>query len=212
MQKITFFSDWINIVFVILIICIFIGIIFSIKSKELDKTAKFFLIAYLFAMVIGLSDSMYSKNYKDYPPLKNDIKTFSYLNVNINTFKKHEHRLPKEKDFYLSGFLNDSGYFQIVNSEKIFNPINKSDFKIIDNDNSLSFNYTHNYDKTSFIKTGQAYRYCLNFPVKLKEMENIKDVKITINGKDIDYKKATKESMKDICYSDKPNSFTLTFF
>ena len=43
-------------------------------------------------------------------------------------------------------------------------------------------------------------------------MENIKDVKITINGKDIDYKKATKESMKDICYSDKPNSFTLTFF
>lgn len=211
MQLLTFFSEWFNIVGIILIICFFICIIFTIKSKNLDKIGKFFIIAYLFVMMIALSDSIYSKNYKDYPQLKNDIEILSYLSVNINTFKKHEDRLPKEKDFYLSGFLNDSRYFQKINGEKIFNPINKSDFKIINNESSLSFSYTNNYDNTSFIETGYAYRYCLNFPLKLND-NDFKQIKISINGKEVDYKKMTEESMKDICYSDKPNSYSLTFF
>ena len=211
-MALSFFSEWSNILSIMFIafLIIFPFILIKLEKEEILSHKLVAILAMLF-LAFGTSVIVYKENFE----LENsasDVYTLSNLRIDINTFKEHEHKLPKEKDFYLSGFLNDSGYFQIVNSEKIFNPINKSDFKIIDNDNSLSFNYTHNYDKTSFIKTGQAYRYCLNFPVKLKEMENIKDVKITINGKDIDYKKATKDSMKDICYSDKPNSFTLTFF
>lgn len=212
MQQLTYFSDWSNIMWTMLLICILIGIIFSIITKKFDKIEKILAITCLSFMGSGLAETLYSQNYTGTFPLRDDIYKLSYISININTFKKHEHKVPSEKDFYLSGFLNDSVYFHIVNGEKTFNPINKSDFKIIDNDNSLSFRYSNLYDKTSFKKTGQAYRYCLNLPVQLKEMENIKDLKIFINGKEIDYKKSTEESMKDICYYDKPNSYTLTFF
>ena len=211
-MQLSFFSDSDNIISLIIFLFALLFCLFIITRKLLEGMEKAFIVGIIFSFTFMSGYQAYLDNFVKYSDLYYNIKTISNLNININTFKEHEHRLPKEKDFYLSGFLNDSEYFQIEDNKKIFNPISNSDFIIKDNFDSLSFIYTKNYDKTSFIKTGQAYRYCLNFSSKLNESSNFKNIKISINGKDFDYKKATKESMKDICYSDKPNSFTLTFF
>lgn len=180
------------------------------KTNTIMEKILFFFMYWLISFIIGWF--IYMNNYKDSDPLLEDRYTLSKIAININTFKKHEHRLPKERDFYLSGFLNNSSYFTIKNGENIFIPIQHEDFKLTDNENSISFSYTNNYDNTSFIETGHAYRYCLSFPEAFRNVDYFKDINVSINGKEIDYKQATEESMKDICYSDKPNSYTLTFF
>ena len=37
-----------------------------------------------------------------------DVRDLAIISLDINTFKEHENRLPNEKDFYLSSFLNHS--------------------------------------------------------------------------------------------------------
>lgn len=212
MQQVTFFSDWSNIIGVffitLFIICSF-WMMFD-KTNTIMEKILFFFMYWFMSFIIGWF--IYMNNYIDSDPLYQDRNTLSEIAININTFKKHEHKTPKERDFYLSGFLNNSSYFKTKDGEKIFIPLQQEDFKLTDNKKSISFNYTNKYDNTSFIETGHAYRYCLSFPEAFKYVNDFKDVAISINGKEIDYKKATEESMKDICYSDKPNSYTLTFF
>lgn len=180
------------------------------KTNTIMEKILFFFMYWFMSFIIGWF--IYMNNYIDSDPLYQDRNTLSEIAININTFKKHEHKTPTERDFYLSGFLNNSSYFKTKDGEKIFIPLQQEDFKLTDNKKSISFNYTNKYDNTSFIETGHAYRYCLSFPEAFKYVNDFKDVAISINGKEIDYKKATEESMKDICYSDKPNSYTLTFF
>ena len=209
-MELSFFSDIENIIILIISIVLLLLSFFIIKTK-LDSMEKAFLICVLYFFVFALCYENYLNNFVRTPYLYSNIQTISNLRININTFKEHEHRLPKEKDFYLSGFLNDSQYFEIKNNKKVFAPIHNSNFKLKDDIDSLSFNYINYYDKQSFIQTQQAYRYCLNYPLNLIN-GNFEKIKVSINGKDFDYKKATKESMKDICYLGKPNNYQITFF
>lgn len=212
MPQLTFFSEGTNIAAVAFIILIIMGCIFVLISKTYKVMKKIGIITLLGFYSFIFGTTIYMQNYVYASSLLADGYTLSDIAININMFKKHENRVPKERDFYLSGFLNNSLYFKTKNNEKIFTPIEHEGFKIIDNDKSVSFSYTNNYDKTSFIETGQAYRYCLYLPEILQTTDSLKDVNISVNGKEIDYKTAKEESMKDICYSDKPNSYTLTFF
>lgn len=213
MQQLTFFSDWSNIIRIIIIIFFIMLSLYVMFEKPFytikQKIGMIFMI-WLCSIMFG--GTVYIDNYIDSDPLYQDRNTLSEIAININTFKKHEHKTPTERDFYLSGFLNNSSYFKTKNGEKIFKPLQYKDFKLTDNEKSILFSYTNNYDNTSFIETGHAYRYCLSFPEAFKDVNDFKDIAISINGKEIDYKKATEESMKDICYSDKPNSYILTFF
>ncbi|EBP7731401.1 hypothetical protein AQ515_19065 [Salmonella enterica] len=213
MQQLTFFSDWSNIIRVIIIIFFIMLSLYVMFEKTFytikQKIGMIFMIGLVSIMFGG---TVYIDNYIDTDPLYQDRNTLLEIAININTFKKHEHKTPTEKDFYLSGFLNNSSYFKTKDGEKIFKPIQHKDFKLTDNEKSISFSYMNNYDNTSFIETGHAYRYCLSFPEAFKDVNDFKDIAISINGKEIDYKKATEESMRDICHSDKPNSYTLTFF
>lgn len=213
MQQLTFFSDWSNIIkifFIILFIMFSFFIMFEKTFYTIKQKIGIIFMIWLCSIMFG--GTVYMDNYIGSDSLYQDRDTLSKIAININTFKKHEHKTPTERDFYLSGFLNNSSYFKTKDGEKIFIPIQHKDFKLTDNENTISFSYTNNYDKTSFIETGHAYRYCLSFPEAFKDINDFKDIAISINGKDFDYKKATKESMKDICYSDKPNHYKLTFF
>lgn len=203
----SFFSEWFNILSIFIVVIL----IYFYCGKPQNKAEIISNVFMSLIMVSTFGYVLYLKNF-DSETSATDVYALSNISVNINTFKEHEHRLPKEKDFYLSGFLNDSQYFKIKDGKKVFNPIFDSNFKLIDNDLSLSFNYTKNYDETSFIETGEAYRSCLNLPLRLNENNNFQKIKISINGKEVDYKKATKESMKDICYLGKPNNYQITFF
>ncbi|EKM7654162.1 hypothetical protein PVE54_001088 [Salmonella enterica] len=138
MQQLTFFSEWSNILgafFIIsFIICFFIAIIEK-TNTIIDKI--FFGSVYCLASFI-IGWLTYMNNYTDSDPLYQDR----------NTFKKHEHKIPTERNFYLSGFLNNSSYFKTKNGEKMFKPIKDKDFKLTDNENSTSFSYTNNYIMT----------------------------------------------------------------
>lgn len=209
-MELNFFSDWTNIVSVLFLflftfLC-FICLCLESKNK-LDKFFNYFIVLFLF---LGGSHLIYYDNYETEDSIY-QASTLSDLSININTFKEYENRLPKTKDFYLSSFLNDSQYFEIKDNKKIFSPIHNSNFILKDNIDTLSFSYTKNYDDKSFKETGKAYRSCLNFPINLRNF-NFEQIKVSINGKDFDYKKATKKSMKDICYLDKPNNYQITFF
>lgn len=211
-MQLSFFSDGLNIFFTILIIVLLLVPFFLIEYKD-KVIAKFFSFFMVWSSTFIIGMLVYLVNFvSESPTFKDDITTLSTLSVDVNTFKKYENKLPREKDFYLSSFLNHSEYFLIKDGEKIFNPIQKSDFKIIDNEKSLSFSYTNDYDQTSFGKTGQAYRSCLAFTKNLRKHDSFKDIKVAVNGHDFDYKKVTPEFMKDICYSDKPNHYLITFF
>lgn len=210
-MELNFFSDLVNILCIIFIVFMIIFPFILIKLEPDESLLfKFLVIVLCFFVAYGVATIVYKQNFKAENSAL-DMYTISNLRININTFKEHEHKLPKEKDFYLSGFLNDSKYFEIKDNKKIFAPIHNSDFKLKDDSDSLSFNYTNYYDNTSFISTGQAYRYCLNFPINLRD-NKFEQIKVSINGKDFDYKKATIESMQDICYLGKPNNYQITFF
>lgn len=208
-MELSFFSERFN----ILIIFIIVILIYFYCRKPQNKAEIISNIFISFIMISIFGYVLYLKNF-DSETSAIDVDTLSNLSVNINTFKEHEDRLPKEKDFYLSGFLNDSQYFKIKDGKKVFNPIFNSNFKLIDNVLSLSLNYTKIYDETSFIERGEAYRSCLNFPIRLNKDNNFnfQQIKVSINGKDFDYKKATIDSMKNICYLGKPNNYQITFF
>ncbi|EQO38519.1 hypothetical protein G714_04299 [Escherichia coli HVH 39 (4-2679949)] len=183
-----------------------------IKAPKEDLGFKVFLTIGCLGCAALFGKGFYDLNFVKDGYADSDGYSISNMSVNISTFKFHEKRLPQEKDFYLSSFLNDSRNFSVENGKKIFTPLFPSrPVSIINKDNSLYINYTYKYDKESFASKGNVYRYCLNLPGILKEKENIKDMKMSVNGKDFDYKTATKESMKDICYSDKPNTYSLIF-
>lgn len=214
-MELTILSDNINIFLIVFIMVFFVLGTLLIVNKKKGKECQFltfpcFLLSFIFGSMF------YSANFIS--DLNSDLDSYyiSKVSVNVHTFKRHENKFPEEKDFYLSGFLNDSDYFYVKDGEKIFNPLYNShhtpDFKITNENNSVSMNYSLDYDKTSIITTRSVYRYCLNLPAELNELKNIKGMKISINDKNFDYKKATKESMKDICYSDKPNHYKITFF
>lgn len=210
-MALSFFSEWSNILSIMFIafLIIFPFILIKLEKEEILSHKLVAILAMLF-LAFGTSVIVYKENFE----LENsasDVYTLSNLRIDINTFKEHEHKLPKERDFYLSGFLNDSKYFEIKDNKKIFAPIHNSDFKLKEDNDSLSFSYINYYDNKSFIDTGKAYRYCLNFPINLNN-NKFEQIKVSINGKNFDYKKATIESMKDICYSDKPNHYKITFF
>ncbi|EBP7731402.1 hypothetical protein ABRF56_002933 [Salmonella enterica] len=183
-----------------------------IKGPKEDRGFRVFFIVSSLGCAALFGKGFYDFNFVKDGYANSDGYSISNMSVNISTFKFHEKRLPQEKDFYLSGFLNDSRNFSVENGKKIFTPLFPArPVSIINKDNSLYINYTYKYDEESFASKGNVYRYCLNLPGILKEKENIKDMKMSVNGKDFDYKTATKESMKDICYSDKPNTYSLIF-
>lgn len=208
---ISFFSDIINLVIIILIISCLILPTILVKLKKDNYSLGLF---FFYPIAIFLAYSLYKGNVVNDLGVKTDMLIMSDVSININTFKKHEHRIPREQDFYLSGFLNESRYFYIENGEKIFNPLRPVNFKVSDNEGTLSFSYTREYNKKSFLKTGQAYRYCLNMPEALHEygQGSFKNAKFFVNDKELDYKKATVESMKKICHYTQPNNYTITFF
>lgn len=211
-MEFTILSDNKNIfLIVITMFLLVLGILLIINKKE-TRFLSFpcFLLSFLFG------STFYVGNFINDLNSDQDSYYISKVSINVQTFKKHENKFPEEKDFYLSGFLNDSNYFYVKDGEKIFNPLfnsrHTSDFKITNENNSVSMNYSLDYDTTSIIMARSVYRYCLNLPAELNELKNIKGMKVSINGKDFDYKKATQESMKNICYSDKPNHYKITFF
>lgn len=206
--------DGINIFLLIVFLAFFILSVYVIIQKESKEyiAVKRFLSSGLFILAAFVGWIFYDINFVGDANADIDAHRISDISVNIETFKTYEKKLPTEKDFYLSGFLNNSMYFSIENGKKLFTPLYFSrPVQITNHDNSLSMIYTYNYDEKSFLVSGRVYRYCLNLPGILKEKENIKDMKMSVNGKDFDYKTATKESMKDICYSDKPNTYSLIF-
>lgn len=209
-MQLSFFSDTANLVYVItILVLLFLPFICYIVLR----VHLFSIICFWgFAGLIGFN--MYSDNYYSYGYAGYDAKILSSLSVNINTFKKHEHRVPVEKDFYLSSFLNDSIYFDVKEGEKVFNPLMNSDFKMVNKQKSLSFIFTKLYDTNSFMETGQDYRYCLSFPkfINNDNGNTFKNIKLSINDHEIDYTKETENSMKDICHYGKPNSYIITFF
>ena len=211
-MELTILSDNMNIFLIFAIMVFFVlGILLIVNKKECRfLSVPCFLLSFLFGF------TFYSANFIHDSNSDRDSYYISKVSINVHTFKRHEDKFPEEKDFYLSGFLNDSDYFYVKDGEKIFNPLYNShhtpDFKITNENNSVSMNYSLDYDKTSIIMTKSVYRYCLNLPAELNEFKNIKGMKVSINDKDFDYKKATTESMKNICYSDKPNHYKITFF
>lgn len=212
------FSFMSNVVHILFIVCIVsILFLFIKKSSGLLLKEKFIIIISGFLVTGMIGSLMYYEIFRS-ENSGYDVRDLAIISLDINTFKEYEHRLPHEKDFYLSGFLNHSKYFEIKDGKKIFNPIPKSDnpvatsdLKINYNADSISIAYTKKYGK-SFLQIGQSYRTCLNFPFRLNQKSDyFKQSKISINGKNVD-KDTTEEAMKNICYLGKPNQYQITFF
>ncbi|EKM7654161.1 hypothetical protein PVE54_001087 [Salmonella enterica] len=204
-----FFYNVITVIFIIFFLISFVLPLYIIRIEKFK--GNYFFIFILYALSLFLAYILYDINYLNHPLSKCDTYRISNISININTFKSRKNRFPEEKDFYSSEILKNSMHQVVYNGEKILTPFDDIPVNIINKNNSLSISYTYNYDDKFFLVPNNSYRYCLNMPVQLKERDNIKNMTISINGKDFDYKTATKESMKDICYSDKPNSYTLTF-
>ena len=211
----SFASNLVHVFFIILIASLLFFVIK--KSSGLALKERLIVIISTFTLTSFFGSFLYYEVFYS-ENSGYDVRDLAIISLDINTFKEHENRLPNEKDFYLSSFLNHSKYFEVKDGKKIFNPIPKSDnpvaasdLKINYNDDSISITYTKKHNK-SFIQTGQAYRTCLNFPLRLNQKSDyFKQSKISINGKDVD-KKTTEESMKNICYLGKPNQYQITFF
>ncbi|HAK9392140.1 hypothetical protein EA184_14960 [Escherichia coli] len=94
-----------------------------IKKESIEYIAvKRFVSSGLFMLAAFVGWIFYDINFVGDANADIDAHRISDISVNIETFKTYENKLPTEKDFYLSSFLNNSMYFSIENGKKQFTP------------------------------------------------------------------------------------------
>lgn len=190
---------------VIGIFCIFISLViivflltFSKKSKN-KKVDNWFI--FLFLIMIGLCLLMIYQDSKFSRQASSDIYLVKKMQVEVNTFKNYEKRIPKISEMYLNKIIPEKNMITVNKVYKLVSSYKNTPIDIVDKDNLILLNYSITDD------SGRAYVYCLNMANRVSD--NIAGVDIIINDKVIN--KNNVDNVEEICKKDSKNTYSIIF-
>jgi len=187
-------------IFWIFISLVIIICLFALRKKSKNKKVENWFI-FLFFITIGLCILMIYQESKESPQASSDIYLIKKMQVEINTFKSYEKRIPKVSEMYLNRIIPEKNMMTANKVNKLVSRYKNTPIDIQDKDNQILLNYSITDD------SGSAYVYCLNMANKISD--SVEGINIIINDKLIN--KNNVDNIEEICKKDSTNTYSIIF-